>query len=59
MGLYIKLNILQDPTKNRRYFKRGDLLAKEHEEYLKKCRPKHVVEEKPVDVNKSEKSKYQ
>lgn len=33
------MRFLQDPTKNRKYFKRGELLAKEQEEYLKKYGP--------------------
>lgn len=46
--------ILQDPTNNKKYFKRGELLAKEQEEYLKKYGPQKV-EEKPVLEKKSEK----
>lgn len=30
---------LQDPANTRKYFKRGELLAKEQEEYLKKYGP--------------------
>ncbi|KAM3966887.1 pre-mRNA processing factor 18 [Aphomia sociella] len=43
-------NVL-DPNKNKKYFKRGDLLAKEQEEYFKKHQP-HNTEE--MENNKTE-----
>lgn len=45
------IQCLQDPTKNKKYFKRGDLLAKEQEEYLKKYGPQiKEPEENQTDV---------
>lgn len=45
---------LQDPNKSRKYFKRGDLLAKEQEEYFKKYGPqKQEIESRKEDDKKT------
>lgn len=43
---------MQDPNTNKKYFKRGELLAKEQEEYLKKYGPQvSEPEDNKPDIN--------